>query len=73
MAGLGMLDEPSHKYAPNHRQDLRDGHHHFVLVAHHPHHLQVFHTVDGAGLLGEELFHQSGDGVHHKDESQRPY
>ena len=73
LPGLGVLDEPPHKQAPRHRQNLGEGHHHLVLVAHHPHHLQVFHAVDGAGLLGEELFHQSCDGVHHKDESQRTH
>ena len=69
----GVLDEPPHKQAPRYRQNLGEGHHHLVLVAHHPHHLQVFHAVDGPGLLGEELFHQSGDSVHHKDESQRTH
>ena len=72
LSGLCMLHQPAVQQPEEHSENFCDGHHDFVLSAHHTDHFYILRAVHRTGLLGKKLFHQRRDCINDKNQAERP-
>ena len=64
LPGGGVLHQPAIEQTSAHGKQLCNGHNHLIPAAHNANHIHIGGAVHSANLLGEELFHQCGNGIY---------
>lgn len=72
LPGGGVLHQPAIEQTSAHGKQLCNGHNHLIPAAHNANHIHIGGAVHSANLLGEELFHQCGNGIYNENQAQRP-